>query len=126
MQAVFRFAALARPKRSRQPVVTDPEPLLLTPAQAARRLGMSVKTLRAHVRTGDIRYVNVGRGKERERIMFAPHDLEGFIAAHTQTKAPPCPSSSPKARRTTTSTSSGEVVAFTARRNGRTGAKRKR
>ena len=52
-----------KPAQAYEPEV--PVNLLLTPAQAARRLGMSEKTLRGHVRTGDIRYVNVGRGKER-------------------------------------------------------------
>jgi pimeloyl-ACP methyl ester carboxylesterase len=124
-----RFAPAApvrpKPKRSRQPVLPDPDSLLLSLAQAARRLAMSTKTLRAHVEAGHIRYVNNGHGRERERMTFTLRDLEDFVAAHTQTKAPQCPSTSQRARRSITSTSSGEVVAFTARRKGRTGAKRK-
>ena len=99
---------------------------LKTPAQAARRLVVSIRTLRGLVSSGELRYVNVGRGKQREKMMFTDTDLDDFIASRTRQKAQQCPSTSPKARRSTTSTSSGEVVAFTARRNGQTGGKRKR
>jgi excisionase family DNA binding protein len=99
---------------------------LKTPAQAARRLGVSIRTLRNLVSTGGLRYVNVGHGKQRERIMFTDNDLNDLIASRTRQKAQQCQSISPRARRTTTSTSSGEVIAFTARRNGQTDAKRKR
>jgi excisionase family DNA binding protein len=99
---------------------------LKTPAQAARRLGISIRTLRGLVSSGELRYVNVGRGKQREKMMFTDNDLDDLIAGRTRQKAQQCPSTSPKVRRSTTSTSSGEVIAFTARRNGRTDAKRKR
>ena len=99
---------------------------LKTPAQAARRLGVSIRTLRGLVSSGELRYVNVGRGKQREKMMFTDNDLDDLIAGRTRQKAQQCPSTSPKVRRSTTSTSSGEVIAFTARRNGRTDAKRKR
>jgi excisionase family DNA binding protein len=99
---------------------------LKTPSQAARRLGISIRTLRNLVSAGDLRYVNVGQGKQRERIMFTDNDLNDLIASRTRQKAQQCQSISPRARRTTTSTSSGEVIAFTARRSGQTGGKRKR
>jgi hypothetical protein len=99
---------------------------LKTPSQAARRLGISIRTLRNLISAGDLLYVNVGHGKQRERIMFTDNDLNDLIASRTQQKAQQCQSISPRARRTTTSTSSGEVIAFTARRSGQTGAKRKR
>jgi hypothetical protein len=99
---------------------------LKTSAQAARRLGISIRTLRGLVTGGELRCVNVGRGKQREKIMFTDNDLDNLIAGRTRQKAQQCQSISPKARRTTTSTSSGEVIAFTARRNGQTDAKRKR
>jgi excisionase family DNA binding protein len=99
---------------------------LKTPAQAARRLGVSNRTLRGLVTSGEVRYVNVGRGKQRERVMFTDSDLDDFVANRTRQKAQQsCLSTSPRARRSTTSISSGEVLAFTARRNGRTGGKRK-
>lgn len=99
---------------------------LKTRTQAARRLGVSIRTLRGLVSSGELRYVNVGRGKQREKMMFTDNDLDDLIAGRTRQKAQQCPSTSPKVRRSTTSTSSGEVIAFTARRNGRTDAKRKR
>jgi len=103
-----------------------PADSLKTPSQAARRLVISIRTLRGLVSAGDLRYVNVGRGKQREKMMFTDSDLDGFIAERTRQKAQQCQSTSPKARRSTTTTSSGEVLAFTARRNGQTGGKRKR
>jgi excisionase family DNA binding protein len=116
-----------------EPVVPAPVPApsptdgLKTPAQAARRLGISIRTLRNLVSAGDLRYVNVGHGKQREKMMFADNDIDDCIAKRTRQKAQePCPSTSPKARRSITMISSGEVLAFTARRNGQTDAKRKR
>jgi excisionase family DNA binding protein len=98
---------------------------LKTPAQAARRLGISIRTLRDLVSSGELRYVNVGRGKQRERVMFTDNDLSDLIASRTRQKARQCQSTSPRARRSTTSTSSGEVVAFTALRSERNAGKRK-
>ena len=111
-----------------QPVAPQPAPAdgLKTLAQAARRLGISIRTLRGLITSGELRYVNVGRGKQRERVMFTDSDLDDFVAGRTRQKAQQsCPSTSPRARRTTTSTSSGEVLAFTARRKERTEGKRK-
>jgi excisionase family DNA binding protein len=71
---------------------------LKTPKQAARRLGVSIRTLRGLVSSGDLRYVNVGRGKQREKIMFTDNDINDLIAGRTRQKAPQsCPSISPKA-----------------------------
>jgi excisionase family DNA binding protein len=99
---------------------------LKTRTQAARRLGVSIRTLRGLVSSGELRYVNVGRGKQREKMMFTDNDLDDLIAGRTRQKAQQCPSTSPKVRRSTTSISGGEVIAFTARRSGQTGGKRKR
>jgi hypothetical protein len=69
-----------KPERTRQSVPPDPNAILLTLAQAAHRLGMSEKTLRAHVKAKRIDYANAGHGKEREHIMFAPRYLDDFVA----------------------------------------------
>jgi hypothetical protein len=106
--------------------VPAPADGLKTPVQAARRLGISIRTLRGLVNAGDLRYVNVGRGKQREKIMFTDSDLDDLIASRTRQKAQSCPSISLKARRSTSTTSSGEVLVFTARRSGQAGGKRKR
>jgi len=100
---------------------------LLTPADAARRLGCSVKTLAGHVASGALRYVIIGHGRKRPRRMFTDADLDDFIANQTR-KDSPCPSTRTEtaARRISTSTSKCEVIGFTARRNARRGAKPKK
>jgi len=98
---------------------------LRTPAEAARKLRCSVKTLNAHVASGALRYVVIGHGKTRMRRMFADSDLNDFIANQTR-KDSPCPSSRTHVHRSGVSTSRSEVIAFTARRSGRPGAKRRR
>jgi excisionase family DNA binding protein len=52
------------------------DPLLLTEEQAADRLGCSVKTLRAHIIAGELRCVQIGRGRERIRRKFTIADIE--------------------------------------------------
>src|SRR6266566_8978092 len=99
---------------------------LRTPAEAAARLQISAKQLGIFVRSGELRYVNVGRGSKKPRIRFTDADLTEFIAAHTQRNNPPCPSTARKTRRTTSLTSNSEVIGFTARRNARAAGKPKR
>ena len=99
---------------------------LRTPTEAAARLQISAKQLRAFVRSGELRYVNVGRGSKKPRIRFTDADLTEFIAARTRRNNPPCPSTSRRTHRTTNMTSSGEVIGFTARRNARAAEKPKR
>src|SRR5262245_25464663 len=99
---------------------------LRTAAEAASKLGCSIKTLNGHVADGSLRYVNVGRGKQRARPRFADSDLDQFITAQTRKDAPPCPSIAPGARRSGTSTSGSEVIAFTGLRRPRPGAKPKK
>src|SRR3954447_1265936 len=55
---------------------------LLDMAQAAASLGIGVRTLRAHLRAGSIRYVDVGRGKQRRAPRFAPQDITDFQEQH--------------------------------------------
>jgi Helix-turn-helix domain len=97
---------------------------LLTPAEAARKLRCSIKTLSGHVASGALRYVDVGLGKKRMRRMFTDADLDNLIANQTR-KDVPCPSTKTEtvARRTGTLTSKCEVIGFTARRNARRAAK---
>jgi predicted site-specific integrase-resolvase len=51
---------------------------LLTPKIAAERLGVSIKTLIGFARDGEIRYINVSRGKKKTRRMFTDQDIEDF------------------------------------------------
>src|SRR5215207_10122410 len=83
-----------------------PEGLFKT-RQAAHALGIGERTLREHMRAGSIRYVDVGRGKQRRAPRFAPQDITEFQEQHRGTSW----RSSSEARFSTTS-SSFEVVNF--------------
>jgi hypothetical protein len=98
---------------------------LRTPTEAARKLGCSIKTLNGHIESGALSYVIIGHGKKRPRRMFTDADLDNFVATKTRKDAP-CPSIVSRARRTSTSTSGSEVIAFTAAPRPRPGAKPKR
>lgn len=52
---------------------------LLTPADASRYLGISVRTLRAHVQSGELAFINLGRGLVRKHMAFTRQDLDDFI-----------------------------------------------
>jgi excisionase family DNA binding protein len=98
---------------------------LRTTREACERLRCSIKTLRAHIASGALRYVLTGHGKQRQRRMFTDSDLDDFIIAQTR-KDVPCPSGKARARHSGNSTSKFEVIGFTARRNAHRGAKPKR
>src|SRR5580700_8013942 len=95
---------------------------LRTPAEVASRLRCSQKMLNVHVRGGAIRFVIIGSGSKRPRRMFTDGDVEEFIERQTRRNAP-CQSIDRKVRRSITSTSGGEVLAFTALRSARIDAK---
>jgi hypothetical protein len=114
------FAKLNRLK-PREPVPDG----LRTPAEAAARLGCSIKTLTGYVEAGALRYVALGHGRKRPRKMFTDADLTAFIESQTR-KDVPCQSTRPVARHTGTLTSSVEVIGFTARRNARRAVKLKK
>src|SRR5262245_18588718 len=92
---------------------SEPSVGLRTPAEAARKLHCSIKTLNGHVAAGDLRYVIIGKGMKRPRRMFADDDLDEFITTQSR-KDVPCPSTRTRARHTSNLISSGEVIAFTA------------
>jgi hypothetical protein len=118
------FASLPEPSKppKRREILPDG---LRTPAEAARKLRCSVKTLNAHVAAGDVGYVIIGSGKKRPRRMFTDADLDAFITNQTR-KDVPCPSTRARARRSGNLISSGEVIAFTAQPRPRPGGKQKR
>jgi excisionase family DNA binding protein len=111
----------AKPARLR----VRPADGLRTMAEAAARLGCSVKTLRGHVANGALTYVNLGRGRERQRMRFTDADLDRFITNQSRKDVPTCPSTKTRVRRSTSSISGGEVIAFTARQSAQPSAKRK-
>jgi hypothetical protein len=104
----------------------SPDALLLSPPEAADRLGVTVEQLTGFVSDGDLPYVNVGRGKKRPRYKFKPSDIDALIEAR-QTREVPCPSTNPKNRpRTSGTTSKSVVVGFTALRAAQLAARRKK
>lgn len=52
---------------------------LITRKEAAGLLRVSTDTLDGLVHDGELAYVNVGRGKRRQRRMFIQQDVEDFI-----------------------------------------------
>jgi hypothetical protein len=112
------------PRRQRQPRRPPPGGLL-TSAQAAAKLGCSVKTLAGYVASGALKYVALGHGKRRQHRMFTESDLTEFIQANTR-KDSPCLSSVARGRPIGTMTSGAEVIDFAGPRKPGTGAKRKR
>lgn len=93
----------------------------LTPGDAAVYLGVSPKTLRRL----PVPFIIVGSGSVKTRRMYHRADLDHFIDKHRE-EAKPCQSTNAKTRRTTTTISKCEVVAFTALQDARAAAKPKR
>jgi hypothetical protein len=81
--------------------------------ETASLLGIDQKTLRGHVKTGNIRFVVVGLGMTKLRREFTLSDILEFLE---RMRCRECPSISAPTRPTTTMISSGDVLGFTARR----------
>jgi Helix-turn-helix domain len=122
--AVATTAANRSPRRQRKARSAPPDGLR-TMTEAAAKLGCSIKTLKGHMASGALRYANIGHGKKRPTYRFTDADLDAFIASQTR-KDSPCPPTAAPARRSGSTISGGEVVAFTALRNARPGAKPKK
>jgi hypothetical protein len=97
-------------RRQRRPRIARPDGLR-TAAEAAARLGCSIKTLNGHVASGALRYVAIGHGRKRPRKMFADADLTAFIEAQTR-KDSPCPSDATRGPRSGNTISKSEIIAF--------------
>ncbi|WP_083836123.1 helix-turn-helix domain-containing protein [Sphingomonas elodea] len=91
---------------------------LLTETEAADRLKLCTKTLRKERKAGRLPYILIGRA-----VRYTLDDLESFIAKARQDTTQ-CQSTNRVSRPTTTTTSSGTVVAFTARQGSRPRGKR--
>ena len=88
--------------------------ILLTPPQAAARIGISERTLRDLRKAGEIAYVAL----DGRKIRHTESDIADYLTLRHRRDTPrimPCLSTSPKIRRTTTTTSNSKVVGFTAR-----------
>ena len=120
---ILEADALLRPRRQRKPAANVPGGLK-TAAQAAAKLGCSIKTLKGHVAAGALKYVILGHGTKRPRRYFTDADLAEFIQAQTR-KDEPCPSDVTHARRSGNTISRSTIVAFSARPRKPTSAKPK-
>jgi hypothetical protein len=79
----------------------------------ARLLRIDQKTLRGHVKAGNIRFVVVGLGVTKLRREFTLSDILEFLERMRRRE---CPSISAPTRPITTMTSNGDALGFTARR----------
>ncbi|QIO42921.1 helix-turn-helix domain-containing protein [Rhizobium leguminosarum bv. trifolii] len=57
---------------------------LLTMREVAEILATSGSTIRDLVLHGELAYVKVGRGTERNHMAFVPEEIESFIKRHTK------------------------------------------
>jgi excisionase family DNA binding protein len=115
----------SRRRRKRKAAFAGPR-LLLTTAEAADRLGITVEKLLAFVHDGQLRGINMGRGSKRPRYKFTEADISELIEKR-KTQEVPCPSTNPKSpRRISGLTSKSVVVGFMDRRAAQIAAKRKR
>ena len=100
------------------------EAKLLTLDDAAQHLNVTSDQVTAFVQDGELRYINVGRGKKRPRMRFTVADLDEFIEARRRRDVA-CQSTRNPTHRSTTSTSKSEVIGFTALRAARLAGTRK-
>src|SRR5262249_12677092 len=114
---------LALRRAARKPRLPPPDGLK-SAAQAAAKLGCSIKTLNGHVASGALKYVALGHGKRRTRRMFTDADINQFVEAQSK-KDIPCPSDATRAPRSGSTISKSTVVAFSARPRKPTSAKPK-
>jgi len=94
---------------------------LLTLQEAAQRLRMCERSLRACVDAGEIAYINLARPQaKKRRLVFDPADLEAFTA---ERRRKTCPSSSGKTPPISNMNSNFKVFDFEALREKRTAEK---
>jgi excisionase family DNA binding protein len=90
---------------------------LLTLKETAARIRCTPDQVVGLVADGELKYVNVGRGKIKPRYRFDEADIGDFIEQQRTREEPPCQSSRPpNQHRTSGSTSKQVVVGFTAAR----------
>jgi hypothetical protein len=100
---------------------------LHTRREAAAKLRCSTKTLDKHVAGGALRYVLIGHGVRHLRKMFPESELVAFLTNQTRKEIPlPCPFTRTRDRHTIGTTSSSEIVAFSAQPRPRAKGPRKR
>ena len=98
---------------------------LLHGKDVAPRLGVSLKTLDDYADDGEIRYIDLARGGKNKRRRYTEEFIAEFLERRTRRDVKQCPSTGPKAPRTTTSTSGSNVLGFMAQRARRISEKQK-
>ncbi|WP_260925353.1 helix-turn-helix domain-containing protein [Novosphingobium sp. 9] len=88
--------------------------LLLTEAEAADRLRLSIRTLRKARNEGRLHYVLIGRA-----IRYTIADLESYIETLRQVQPPFSPNDPTRNVTSTGKRRSGEVISFTERNRAR-------
>ncbi|TCP90953.1 hypothetical protein C8J31_101805 [Rhizobium sp. PP-CC-2G-626] len=91
-------------------LIDEPQEEQFDAVEAAKRLGISSKTLMRHVKAGTIRYINVASpSASRPRYRFTPYILKQFQNKQQKREAPPCHSTKAP---TGKSNFSSKVVSF--------------
>lgn len=90
-------------------------PKLLSVNEAAQHLTVTADQVKAFAKDGELRYIDLGRGKHRPRMRFTIADLDEFIERR-QRRDVPCQSTGKATRRISTSISKPVVIGFTALR----------
>jgi excisionase family DNA binding protein len=78
----------------------------------ARYLGITADQVRAFIADGELRYIDLGRGKKRPRIRLTKENLDEFIEQRTRRDMPPRLSTDRKSHRSTGTTSKSVVSDF--------------
>lgn len=102
----------------------DSDLRLLTAREVAELLRVTPRQLLAFCRSGELSYVDVGRGRKKLRRMFEPADVEKFIARRKRTDQWRKESTGGRTRRTGGTSSSTAVVDFVALHKQRQNEKR--
>jgi hypothetical protein len=90
-----------------------PDEPLFDKKEAATKLNMSVKTLMEHVRTGRLRYIDVGSAGVRKRHRFTTYNLQTFIE-NQKVRETPCQSTSAPTKKHSAATFKSGAVDFLA------------
>jgi excisionase family DNA binding protein len=114
------------PLRRRARGVVTVTPNLMMRTQAAAYLNITPEQLLLFVGDGELRFVNVGRGKKRPRYRFTKDDLDAFIHSRTKQEQVQCQFSAPRnPGKSTATTSTSKVIGFLERQAARASAKPK-
>src|SRR5262249_48991408 len=109
LRAYRKGLAFKRQERAARRLRLPPPDGLKSAAQAAAKLGCSIKTLNGHVASGALKYIALGHGKRRQRRMFTDADINQFVEAQSK-KDIPCPSDATRALRSGSTISKSTVV----------------